>query len=254
MSLLTGYPDQDILILSQLDDQYLSALCGVNQYAHSLCQDETLWFKKIQSTGYPEVKCASCESWRESYFWYKDYRNNYGYALLDSNAVVRMFSSFAEAQSEMMRMLEMPDDITQAYLNKFPKISVGIYFIKYGEEFSMGNSESAMLVVDSFEGDVMLLSFDALPWTKTTPFANIYINPILSTLLPFEHIKLDKFAILQRGNSPDKYHPIYVIFKTTDDLLEYSEDLPKPLSFDIVNNATGGSSRLKLNERGKLSR
>ena len=47
MSKLTGNKDTDILILMQLEDHELGAICQVNKYIHSLCVNDLFWLNRI---------------------------------------------------------------------------------------------------------------------------------------------------------------------------------------------------------------
>jgi hypothetical protein len=50
MSYLTGHPDTDLIILSQLDDLDLEYFCRTNQTIHHLCHHSDLWYIKLAST------------------------------------------------------------------------------------------------------------------------------------------------------------------------------------------------------------
>lgn len=47
MNKLTGNKDVDVLILNQLEDHELGAICQVNKYINSLCNDENFWLNRI---------------------------------------------------------------------------------------------------------------------------------------------------------------------------------------------------------------
>lgn len=56
--LLTGVSDPDMHILAQLDDKILGAVCRVNKYTASLCQNDAFWALKIEvlHPGFPIPK------------------------------------------------------------------------------------------------------------------------------------------------------------------------------------------------------
>lgn len=47
MDKFTGNKDVDFIILSQLSDRDLAAVCSVNKYAKKLCGDENFWRKRL---------------------------------------------------------------------------------------------------------------------------------------------------------------------------------------------------------------
>ena len=47
MDKFTGNKDTDFIILSQLSDRDLGAVCSVNRYAKKLCEDENFWRKRL---------------------------------------------------------------------------------------------------------------------------------------------------------------------------------------------------------------
>ena len=46
---LTGIKDVDFMILNELSDRDLKAVCQVNKYVNKLCNDENFWMKRLLS-------------------------------------------------------------------------------------------------------------------------------------------------------------------------------------------------------------
>ncbi len=44
---MTGHRDTDFLVLMQLCDRDLGAVCSVNKYAKKVCEDDTFWKNRI---------------------------------------------------------------------------------------------------------------------------------------------------------------------------------------------------------------
>lgn len=256
MSIITGYPDLDIIILSELDDEYLSDICKVNKYVNSLCQDEMLWYRKNQNAGYPDIKCKECQSWKQTYFQYKDYQNNYGYLVKNfTEMITRVFPTFEEAKAFMMSELNI-QDINDLH-NTVPKYSIGIYFFKYSQPLATDDPESALLVIDSSE-DGESLSTDALPWNS--PFnglQKIYVNPNLQNMVPLQRPWLNKFWLTGPTLSPVKYNAVSTIFKSIDDVIADVEDRYEPryklYYFYEIDNITGESKALALSAKGEIT-
>lgn len=70
--LLSGLPDVDTIILSKLPDKKLAAMCQVDKYVSSLCNDETLWNLKFNLLfpGIPNFKNA-----KKNYESYAEWAN-----------------------------------------------------------------------------------------------------------------------------------------------------------------------------------
>lgn len=47
MNKLTGHKDTDFLILMQLSDRDLGAVCSVNKYAKKVCEDDAFWKNRL---------------------------------------------------------------------------------------------------------------------------------------------------------------------------------------------------------------
>ena len=43
---LSGYPETDLIILSNLTDEELTNVCAVNKYVNSVCQDDNFWARR----------------------------------------------------------------------------------------------------------------------------------------------------------------------------------------------------------------
>lgn len=76
MNKLTGDKNIDIEIINQLSDRDLSSVCQVNSYVRKLCNDNTLWRKRISLVyKIPPVKMLEIykylefENWKEFYLW-----------------------------------------------------------------------------------------------------------------------------------------------------------------------------------------
>lgn len=76
MNKLTGNKNVDIEIINQLSDEDLTKVCQVNSYIRNLCNDNTLWRRRISLIyKFPYVKILEMykylefENWKEYYLW-----------------------------------------------------------------------------------------------------------------------------------------------------------------------------------------
>ena len=82
MTSFTGVSDVDAITLLNLDDQSLSHVCQTNSYVRSICDNDEFWMAKIESRGFPMIKCQGCTSFRDTYFYYLKYMHDHGFVII----------------------------------------------------------------------------------------------------------------------------------------------------------------------------
>jgi len=106
----THLHEMDIIILSYLDDTVLKAVCQVNKYAQSLCQDENLWKLRLERF-YP--KYANGEGREPGETWYSFYHTLRN--LLGKNGELDIYKL---VMFKRYRFLEKnPDKVTLEVIN-----------------------------------------------------------------------------------------------------------------------------------------
>jgi len=171
MNKFTGVKDTDFLILMQLSDTDLNAVCRVNRYAKKLCDDDVFWrnrlFKKkeifdlekeFKNAEYPDEyfmnlihsikQFLEFSSWKEFYIFLFLFPKNVNDISKNIRECILRFdqNETKEKLFEYIRNIEYPDWINP---DNFQKTLKREYFLGFGR----ADGEQGRLRLDKIKDD-----------------------------------------------------------------------------------------------------
>jgi len=139
----TGYKDTDTLILMQMSDREIAAICSVNKYINSICENQYFWLNRMITNlrktcvivrKIPEYNDADCSIFEgnfdkiNKYLGFTNYRemNNF-FAKFTKGEQLSIFFHIVYSRPETLHFENLFNRIYKINKNKLPK------FINYVE-------------------------------------------------------------------------------------------------------------------------
>lgn len=134
MNALTGNKDTDFLVLSQLNDRDLGAVCKTNKYVKKLCDDDIFWKKRLFSNltivnleeeykkaEYPPDMFKNFIFEIKDYLEFTNWKEFYTF-LMDKRPLFNLREAIVRFQQEDKDNSVNYNKLKREYFNKIPEI------------------------------------------------------------------------------------------------------------------------------------